>query len=180
MRLFPTTIKALGVTHRIGGHVYILEERITKIARWPEPGSQSEVRGFLGTMGITRRWVKNSAEIARPPTRLTGKVEWRWTQAEQLSFEILKIKCATRTSMYGLDLEYVVHIYTDASGFAAGCAVTQFQPFTIADVVLQEASQAGATTPRKAFTASKTSSKRATAQAVEVSILYDSFTFCPT
>lgn len=155
LRLFATSIKALGVVHRIGGHVHILEERIDRIARWPVPSDPTEVRAFLGTVGIIRRWVKNFAEIARPLSRLTGKVAWRWTQSEQLSFEILRIKCATRTSMHGIDLEREVHIYTDASGFAAGCAMTQFQPAREVD--------AGDSM-----------------KDLEVPLLYDSFTFGPT
>ena len=128
LRLFASSIKALGVTNRIGGRVHILKERIDKIARWPVPTSQTEVREFIGTVDITQRWVKNFAEMARPLFRLTGKVLWKWTDAEQLSFEILKIKCSTRTSMHGIDLGLMIHMYTDASGFAAGCVLTQFQP----------------------------------------------------
>lgn len=82
LRLFASTIKALGVSHTIGGIVQILQTRIAKIAKWPVPFDQTSVRAFIGTVGITRRWIKNFAEIARPLARLTGKVEWRWTQAE--------------------------------------------------------------------------------------------------
>ena len=165
LRLFAIMIKALGVTHRIGGHVHILEERIAKIAKWPEPLDQSGVRGFLGTIGITRRWVKNFAEFARPLSRLTGKVTWRWTQAEQISFEILKIKCAVRTSMFGIDLELVIHFYMDASKFAAGCAVTQFRKATQADLAATQEASAAAGKSRKPLAD------------VEVPVLYDSFTF---
>ena len=194
LRLFATSIKALGVVHKIGGHVHILEERIAKVAKWPVPSDQSEVRGFLGTVGITRRWVKNFAEVARPLSRLTGKVAWKWTQAEQLSFEILRIKCATRTSMHGIDLNQTVHLYTDASGFAAGCAITQFQPASQVDVmVLQEASRPeSSATQAKAPAMRKASASKAkvsdpcqkpvatAARDVEVPVLYDSFTFSPT
>ena len=154
LRLFASSIKALGVTHSVGGLVKVLDDRIAKIARWPVPTDQSGVRAFLGTVGITRRWVKNFAELARPLSRLTGKVLWRWTDAEQLAFDILKIKCATRTSMHGIDLDREIHIYTDASGFAAGCVITQFQ----------EASQADSKGNKN----------------VEVPILFDSFMFTPT
>ncbi len=174
LRLFATSIKALGVIHEVGGHIRILEDRVGKVARWPVPSDQTEVRGFLGTVGITRRWVKNFAEIARPLTRLTGKTAWKWTPAEQLSFEILKIKCATKTSIHGIDLSSTVHFYTDASGFGAGCAITQFRD-PMQSGPLPEASQAkilpkaSPDKPRKPF-----------AKDVEVPLLYDSFTFTPT
>ena len=167
LRLFATTIKALGVIHEVGGYVRILEERIAKVARWPTPSDQSEVRGFLGTVGITRRWVKNFAEIARPLSRLTGKISWKWTQAEQLSFEILKIKCTTSTSVHGIDLSITIHFYTDASGFGAGCAVTQFHPANQADLTQADSG------------ALRESLKKAPKD-VEVPVLYDSFTFTPT
>ena len=149
LRLFAKSIKALGVTHTVGGLVNVLEDRVAKIARWPVPKDQTGVRAFLGTIGITRRWVKNFSELARPLSRLTGKVDFRWTQAEQFSFEILRVKCSTQSSMHGIDLSHEVHFYTDASGFGAGLAVTQYQT----------------TQSAKGFSL------------VEVPIIYDSFTF---
>lgn len=153
LRLFANQIKALGVTHTVGGLVYILEERVNKVAKWPTPIDQTGVRAFLGTVGITRRWIKNFAELARPLSRLTGKVDWRWTESEQLSFDILKIKCATRSAMHGIDADLAIHFYTDASGYAGGLVITQFQ------------------NPVEVDTTSKNG------EAVEVPILYDSFTF---
>ena len=44
---------------------------VNKVARWPVPSDQSGVRAFLGTIGMTRRWVKNFAEVARLLFRLT-------------------------------------------------------------------------------------------------------------
>ncbi len=175
LRLFCETIRALGVVHKAGGMVQILEDRIAKIMKWKVPSDQSGVRGFLGTIGITKRWVKNFAELSRPLTRLTGKVEWRWGGSEQLSFEILQIKCTTTTSMHGIDLRFVVHFYTDASGSGAGLAVTQFR------------------SPEDSFVKKKTmptsgqseleqfdSMVSGILQAVEVPILYDSFTWTRT
>ena len=73
-------------------------DEIAARARWQVPSDQYGVRAFFGIIGITRRWAKNFAEPAGPLSRLTGKVDWQWTQAEQLSFEEIKIKCTTRTS----------------------------------------------------------------------------------
>ena len=155
LRVFMSAIKALGITHCTGGEVRIIDERVARIAKWPLPCDKTRVRAFLGVVGITRRWVRNFAEIARPLTRLTGNSPWKWGPAEQLSFEILQIKCATRTSMHGIDMGAEIHFYTDASGYAAGLAVTQFRTSAIAD----SSSNSGL---------------------VEVPILYDSFPFAPT
>ena len=154
LRLFADSIEALGVRHCVGGHVYIRDGRIAKIATFPVPSDQSGVRAFLGVIGITRRWVKNFAELARPLNRLTGKVDWRWTEQEQLSFEILRIKCATTTSIHGLDLSSTCHLYTDASLHGAGLCITQFR------------------SPEEAFCNGT--------RLIEVPIAYDSFAFSPT
>lgn len=118
--------------------------------KFPTPQNPTGVRAFLGTIGITRRWIPNFSELSRPLSRLTGKVDWRWFAAEQLSFDLLKIKSTTMASMYGYDPSLPVHFYTDASGFAGGLAITQFRP--------HEAGQ----------------------RYLEVPIEYDSFTFTGT
>ncbi len=59
LKLFYDSIKALGVTHRVGGLIEVLEDRVRRIIEWPVPEDQTAVRAFLGTIGITRRWVKN-------------------------------------------------------------------------------------------------------------------------
>ena len=56
--------------------------------------------------------------------------------------------------MHGIDLRLPVPIYTDASGFAGGLVITQFQDPTLADTSAMKA--------------------------VEVPILYDSYTFPST
>ena len=155
LRLFAGSIEALGVRHCVGGHVYIRGGRISRIAAFPVPTDQTSVRAFLGVVGITRRWVKNFTELARPLNRLTGKVEWRWTEQEQLSFEILRIKCSVATAVHGLDLTAVCHFYTDASLHGAGLCITQFR------------------TPEEAFSSGGK-------QLVEVPITYDSFAFSAT
>lgn len=90
LKLFVSEITALGIQHEVGGLIRIARPRIEKISKWPVPQTKRDVRGFLGAVGITRRWVKNFAELARPLTRLTGDVNWQWTISEQLSFDILK------------------------------------------------------------------------------------------
>lgn len=157
LRLFASAIEALGVKHCVGGHVHILDNRIARVASFPVPSDQSGVRAFLGVVGITRRWVKNFTELARPLNRLTGKVEWRWTEQEQLSFEILRIKCSVATAIHGLDLSSTCHLYTDASLHGAGLCITQFRP------------------PAEGFSSAAGNSKL-----VEVPIIYDSFAFSAT
>lgn len=123
--LFMTEIVALGVLHRAGVGKTIKPDRVCKIRAYPVPQNKTGVRGFLGTIGITRKWVKNFAEISRPLTRLTGDVPWRWSEPEQLAFDTLKLFCSNVLDLYGWSPEIPISMYTDASSYGAGCCVTQ-------------------------------------------------------
>ena len=101
--IFQETVKALGIQHFIGGTMQVFPDRVRKITDFPVPIDKTGIRAFLGTVGITHRWVPNFSEISRLLTRLTGKVDWRWTASEQLAFDILKIKCATASMVHGYD-----------------------------------------------------------------------------
>ncbi|KAI0995725.1 hypothetical protein K3495_g12453 [Podosphaera aphanis] len=125
LELFVTETVALGVTHRAGGTMVTKTERCDKIRDFPVPKDASDIRKFLGVIGITRNHVKNFAEIKRPLSRLTGKVEFHWGAAEQVSFQILKEKCAKSVEMNGWDSAEPISLYSDASLFGAGCAITQ-------------------------------------------------------
>ncbi|KAI0990774.1 hypothetical protein K3495_g17413, partial [Podosphaera aphanis] len=125
MYLFMESIIALGVQHFAGGKSEPKPARADKIKNWPVPKNQKDVRSFLAAVGITKSWVKNFSEIARPLSRLCGKVTWQWTATEQLSFELLRETCASSTEKWGLDPSKLVTLYTDASKFAIGCVVTQ-------------------------------------------------------
>ena len=54
LRLFVGKTTTLGVEHKVGGLVRILESQIEVIARWPVPKDVTGVRSFLGSIGITR------------------------------------------------------------------------------------------------------------------------------
>lgn len=125
LQLFCTSVVALGESHQIGGRVYLKEERIAIILKWPIPQDKTGVKAFLGTVGTTRRWVKSFAELARPLNRLTAKVIWRWTNAEDFSFHTLRNLCATKAAMFGWMPGIGVLVYCDASGGAAGCYISQ-------------------------------------------------------
>jgi hypothetical protein len=128
LALFVTEVDALGIHHEVGGHMSIKENRIQKIVEYPPPTNQTEVRAFLGVLGITMRWIKNFGELSRPLRRLTGNVPFRWGKSEQLSFEILRIKCASNTRMCGINPKLPVRFYFDASKYAGGLLITQMQP----------------------------------------------------
>jgi hypothetical protein len=127
LELFIDEVTALGIVYRSGGKVLTKPERAEKIHDWPIPKNLIDVRAFLGAIGMTRRWVKNFTELKAPLTRLTGDIEWRWENQEQIAFQILKEKCSTAVEMYGWDFKSATRLYSDASKWGAGCAITQMR-----------------------------------------------------
>ena len=65
---------------------------VTKIINWPEPQNVSEVRGFLGTAGVGRKWIRSFSLIAKPLTILTKQMnlEFYFDDAAREAFEKLK------------------------------------------------------------------------------------------
>ena len=80
---------------------------VTKVINWPRPRNVTEVRGFLGTVGVVRSWIQNFAKLAKPLTELTklkqGEFEWN-PEAEQ-AVAILKQKVQEVVALKKLDIE---------------------------------------------------------------------------
>lgn len=127
LKIGMTQIKALGQIHKVGGVLNIKQDAIDTIKGWPRPNNPTDVRGFTGTIQPCRRYIKGYGELTRPLNRLQGKAEWRWTESEELSFQILKKMCATVMDMFGHDPELATDAYTDASKHCAGLYVSQIQ-----------------------------------------------------
>ena len=127
LQLFMNSMKTLSVTHSIEGHVHITSFRAEKIARWSVSIDAIEVRAFIESINIIRRWVKNFMKIFRSLTKLMRKVTWKWIESKQLFFEIVRMKCATAMHMHEIDFSKSFHFYTDASDFESELIVTQHQ-----------------------------------------------------
>ncbi|KAF8634386.1 hypothetical protein AX17_004208 [Amanita inopinata Kibby_2008] len=80
---------------------------VAKIMKWPEPKNVSEVRSFLGTAGVGRKWIKNFSLIARPLTRLTrvSSQEFRFGEEERESMRLLKELISSTPVLIKIDYE---------------------------------------------------------------------------
>lgn len=80
---------------------------VTKVINWPRPRNVTEVRGFLGTVGVARSWIKNFAKIAKPLTELTKvrQSEFEWNQEAEQAVAILKQKVQEVVALKKLDIE---------------------------------------------------------------------------
>ncbi len=105
----------------------ILKSRIEKIMKLSIFQNKTDVRTFLEIIELTHKWVSNFSEINRSLIRLIEKVNWRWIASEQLTFEILKIKCTISACMHEYDYSLSTHFYTNASLYERDLMIIQFQ-----------------------------------------------------
>jgi hypothetical protein len=67
------------------------ESKVQKICDWPACKTVTQVRGFLGTCGVLRIFIKDFTKIARPLVSLTRKdVPFTWGEDEELAMATLK------------------------------------------------------------------------------------------
>jgi hypothetical protein len=72
---------------------HVSHEITAKFTKWPDCKNSSNVWGFLGTVGVVHRWIKNFAIIAKPLMLLTRKMlpsEFEWTNEAQEAMDKLK------------------------------------------------------------------------------------------
>ena len=88
-----------------------------------------EVQIFLGFANFYRRFIENFSKICKPITEtLTGdKQKFSWGREQNIAFEKLKQRFTTAPILTHLYLEQETVIETDASDFALGAILSQFQ-----------------------------------------------------
>ena len=142
MMLATPRLQLLGAEVDLNG-AHVSHEVTAKLARWPTCRNPTEVRGFLGTVGVVRRWIRDFAKIAKPLTALTKKMglhEFEWTEEAQDAMELLKHLASTAVLIRALDYELarkvvqhdqrdndlgLVAIHVDASSIGMGWMITQ-------------------------------------------------------
>ncbi|TFY53807.1 hypothetical protein EVJ58_g9240 [Rhodofomes roseus] len=104
------------------------EGRIQRIRDWPPCQSVTEVRGFLGTMGLVRIFVKDFAKLAKPLTRLTKReVDFEWGSEEERAMKLLKDALIDSPALLPIDYtsERAVILAVDSSIIGVGYVLLQ-------------------------------------------------------
>ena len=104
------------------------ESRVQKIVDWPICRSLTEVRGFLGTLGTVRIFVKNFAMHARPLVQLTKKnIDFEFGEDQLLAMEKLKYLVENCSAIKAIDYSSgnEVVLAVDSSWMAVGFILSQ-------------------------------------------------------
>lgn len=114
------------------GHVVTPEgvkpnpEKIKVIQNWPLPKNETELKGFLGTMGYYRKFIKDFAKIAKPLTQQLRKGE-KITHTPEFVSAFTRCKNILTSShvLQRPDFSKKFVLTTDASNFAIGAVLSQ-------------------------------------------------------
>ena len=122
------TVDFLGYVVATDG-VTMNEKKVETIKAWKPPTTVREGQIFMGFANFYRRFIKNFSDICTPITNLTrgDKTKFVWGKDQQEAFEYLR-RCFTMAAIlchFHPDHDTVVE--TDASDYALGCILSQFQ-----------------------------------------------------
>ncbi|KAE9335158.1 hypothetical protein PR003_g13153 [Phytophthora rubi] len=98
-------------------------EKISSICSWPTPKNQTELRhGWASRITST-----SYAVLIQPmPSLLKQDVAWNWRPEHQDAFDTVKKSLASAPVLMLPDTSRPFHVVCDASDFAIGCALMQF------------------------------------------------------
>ena len=108
-------------------------DRVGVIMRWGAPENQTEVREFIGLVGVCRLFIKDFAKIAAPMHRLMRKgVPFAWGLVEQQAMDDLKEALSNSVPLGNIDYESdgAVILAVDTSYQAVGYYIYQEDPET--------------------------------------------------
>jgi hypothetical protein len=116
----------LGYIIRYDG-VAMEPDRVQSIIEWPEPASVRDIQVFLGFANYYRRFITGYARIARPLTDLLVQSgPFILSKEARAAFEQLKQSFTVAPVLQHYDVNRLVRVETDASGFAISGILSQY------------------------------------------------------
>ncbi|GMF24146.1 unnamed protein product [Phytophthora lilii] len=101
-------------------------EKVSSICSWPTPKNQTELRQWLGLANYLHKYTKNYAGLIHPLSSLLKDVAWSWRTEHHKAFETVKQSLSSAPVLMLPDPSKPFHVVCDASDFAIGCALMQF------------------------------------------------------
>ena len=100
--------------------------KIRVIENIPTPGTQKEVRNFLGHAGYYRRFIEKISKLASPLfTLLMKDVQFAWNDACEIAFTELKNRLSIAPILRGTNWALPFHISLDDFDTAIGAVLGQ-------------------------------------------------------
>eukprot|EP00253_Pinus_taeda_P026469 PITA_26469 len=102
-------------------------EKVTAIINWPSPKNLFEVCSFHGLASFYRKFITNFSGICAPMLETIKKASqpFRWTEAGEKSFQLLKRKITERPILRLPDFQKLFQVRCDDSGTAIRVVLSQ-------------------------------------------------------
>ena len=101
--------------------------KVSAVLSWPTPESVHDIQVFLGFANFYRRFIQDYAKVTQPLTSLLRKdVQFEWTKIAAEAFGTLKQAFASPPVLVHPDTCSPFVVETDASDFALGGIVSQY------------------------------------------------------
>lgn len=122
---YTTKTKYLGLIVSTTG-LEMDPEKVKAIRNWTTPTCLKELQQFLGFANFYRRFIAGYSSVVEPMTRLLRRdTEWKWDDAQMVSFETLKTAFSTAPALVFFDYNKKTIVETDASNWASGGVLLQ-------------------------------------------------------
>ncbi|KJK73746.1 hypothetical protein H634G_10981 [Metarhizium anisopliae BRIP 53293] len=124
---FETTkTKYLGLIIASDG-IQMDPDKVATVTGWEKPANVRELQRFLGFANFYRRFIRDFSSICRPLNDLLRKESaWRWAEQQQHAFMQLKIAITTGPALAFFDYNRKTVLETDASDWASGGVLSQY------------------------------------------------------
>jgi transposase InsO family protein len=105
------------------------DEKRESVAEFPLPEYPRQLHQFIGLTNYFRDHVNMHSDLAKPLTKMLSqsveKQKLIWTEELKQAFETLKYTVHNCRMLFFVDVNYPIHVCTDASGYGIGAYVYQ-------------------------------------------------------
>jgi transposase InsO family protein len=124
---FETTrTKYLGLIITPGG-IEMDQDKVATIKNWKPPPGLKDLQRFLGFANFYRRFIRDFSKICSPLNELLRKgVQWNWDTRRQEAFDTLKQAFISAPVLAMFDYTRKTVLETDASDWASGGILSQY------------------------------------------------------
>lgn len=124
---FETTkVKYLGLMITPNG-IEMDPEKVSTILRWGDPPGLKDLQKFLGFANFYRRFIKDYSKICAPLHKLLSREHaWHWGPEQAEAFAKLKLAFTSRPVLAYFDFNRRTVLETDASDWASGGVLSQY------------------------------------------------------